>query len=137
MENHHYNKTLKNFANTNRNKATKSEACLWKFVLKAGQMMGYQFKRQRPIGNYIADFACLPLGLIIEVDGLSHETEEAEKRDSKRDADLEELGFKTVRFSSWEVLNNIGQVTVQIEDWIKENANCPPPPPRKQRKIVK
>ena len=65
----HYNKNLRPFANTNRKNMTKAEACLWKFVIGRRQMMNYQFRRQRPILNYIADFMCKELMLIIEVDG--------------------------------------------------------------------
>jgi len=134
MHNYNYNKKLKNFANSNRKSMTKSEACLWKYVLSSRQMMGYQFRRQRPISNYIADFACLPLGLIIEVDGLTHDNEEAIIKDKKRDEDLLNLGFVTLRFSSWEVLNKIDDVSIIIDDWIRENAKYPPPNPRQRGK---
>lgn len=128
--NHNYNKHLQGFANTNRKAMTKSEACLWKFVLSRRQMMGYQFRRQRPMGNYIADFACLPLGLVVEVDGLSHDNEIAHDKDKKRDKDLLALGFYTMRFSSWEVLNRIDDVSMMIRDWVETNAKYPPPAPR-------
>ena len=70
--------------------------------------MGYSFRRQRPIGNFIADFVCLPLNLIVEVDGFSHEEDGV--IDDNRDIELNELGFPTLRFSSWEVLNQIDEV---------------------------
>ena len=54
---------------------TKAEACLWKYVLRAGQLKSYQFRRQRPILNYVADFMCMELMLIIEVDGITHHSE--------------------------------------------------------------
>ena len=113
---------------------TKSEACLWKFLLSRRQMMGYTFRRQRPIGNYIADFACLPLGLVIEVDGLSHDNEIAQAKDRKRNEDLRILGFVTPRFSAWEVLNRMTDVSIMIGDWINENAKVPPPSPRQRGK---
>jgi len=134
---HHYNKSLKDFANKNRKSMTKSEACMWKYLLSRRQMMGYQFRRQRPIENYIADFVCLPLKLIIEVDGYTHESEKAQLRDQKRDRDLLELGFSTLRFSSWEVLNKLTDVSIIIGDWIRENALCPPPGPRQRGKLKK
>jgi len=86
-------------------------------------MMGYSFRRQRPIGNFIADFVCLPLNLIIEVDGFSHEEDGV--IDDNRDNELKELGFTTLRFSSWEVLNQIDEVANTIGEWIKENAIVP------------
>jgi len=134
MNNFHYNKKLKGFANNNRKSMTKSEACLWKYVLRNGNMMGYSFRRQRPIGNYIADFACLRLGLIIEVDGITHQLEESVVKDLKRDYDLMKLGFVTLRFSSWEVLNQIEEVSTMIAKWINENAKVPPPNPRQRGK---
>jgi len=85
--------------------------------------MGHSFRRQRPIGNFIADFVCLPLNLIIEVDGFSHEEDGV--IDDNRDNELKELGFTTLRFLSWEVLNQIDEVANTIGEWIKENAIVP------------
>lgn len=70
--NKHYNKDLQPFAKDLRSDMTKAEACLWKYVLKARMIKGYQFRRQRPVLNYIADFMCKELILIIEVDGITH-----------------------------------------------------------------
>ena len=97
-------------------------------------MKGYPFRRQRPIGRYIADFVCLPLRLIIEVDGFTHEDQNMEIKDQIRDKKLSILGFTTLRFSSWEVLNKIVDVSIIIGDWIDENAICPPPDPRRRGK---
>jgi len=94
-------------------------------------MMGYSFRRQRPIGNFIADFVCLPLNLIVEVDGFSHEEDGI--RDDNRDNELKELGFTTLRFSSWEVLNQIDEVANTIGEWIKENTIVPP---RSRNKLI-
>lgn len=133
FNNHHYNKKLKNFANANRKQATKAEACLWKYILKNRMMLGYQFRRQRPVANYIADFICLPLKLIIEADGFTHENPDAQAKDEQRDKDLEALGFITLRFSNWKVLNEIETVRYEIEEWIKAHAKVPPPPPRQRK----
>ena len=57
---------------------TFSEVVLWN-ELKNGQMMGYDFDRQRPIGNYIVDFYSKDISLVIEVDGITHEEEHAKK----------------------------------------------------------
>lgn len=127
--NYHYNKRLQPFANRLRKNMTKGEACLWKYVLRAGNMKGYPFRRQRPILNYIADFACLELRLVIEVDGITHETEEAAERDRQKDRDLEAVGFSVLRFSNWEVLNRIDDVSGVILEWVEENAESPPPAP--------
>ncbi len=134
MKNSFYNKKLKNFANSNRHSMTKSEACLWKYVLSKGQMLGYQFRRQRPIGNYIADFVCLPLKLIIEVDGISHVHEDAVIEDKKRDEALKALGYTTLRFDALDVLNHINSVQISIDDWVVKNATCGPRKPRNSRR---
>ena len=101
---------------------TKAEACLWKYVLKAGQMMGYQFRRQRPVLHYIADFMCKELMLIIEVDGLTHQFEETRIKDEKKDRDLTEAGFTVHRFTDEEVLTNIHAVSSFIEEWIRKRS---------------
>ena len=77
------NKNLQPFANQLRKEMTKAEACLWKYILKAKQLKGYQFRRQRPVLNYIADFICMELMLIIEVDGITHHWEETIVKDKK------------------------------------------------------
>lgn len=132
--NYHYNKKLQPLANQLRKTMTKSEACMWKYVLSKRQMMGYQFRRQRPVLNYIADFMCTDLLLVIEVDGITHDDPEAVARDLKRDEDLRRAGFTVLRFSSWEVLNQIGDVSAMIGAWIRENAKKPPPAPRQRER---
>src|SRR5690606_7532862 len=107
---HGYNKSLRPFANRLRKSMTKAEACLWKYVLKARQMKGYQFRRQRPVLNYIADFMCIELKLILEVDGITHSYEEVSRRDSLKQSELESAGFKILRFQDEEVLRNINGV---------------------------
>ena len=72
---HLYNTRLQPFANKLRKDMTKAEACLWKYALRARQMKGYQFRRQRPVINFIADFMCKELMLVIEVDGITHHDE--------------------------------------------------------------
>src|SRR5436309_2414613 len=98
-----YNKNLQPFANDLRKTMTKAEACLWKYALKAGKMKGYQFRRQRPVVNYIADFMCIPLKLIIEADGFSHHFNEISVNDINRDIALKDAGYMTLRFSDKEI----------------------------------
>ena len=86
-------------------------------------MLGYQFRRERPILNYIVDFVCLDLMLVIEVDGISHETEEAYRKDRKRDQKLKEIGFSVLRFSSLIVIKDRPSVNEIIVEWIEENSN--------------
>ncbi len=113
---HHnfYNKNLRDFANQNRHSATKSEASLWKYVLRSRKMRGLVFNRQRPVLGYIVDFMSKKIKLIIEADGITHESEEARERDRIRQNKLEEAGFTVIRFSDEEILNNIDAVEKKI-----------------------
>ena len=99
---------------------TKAEACLWKYVPRAGRLKNYQFRRQRPILNYVADFMFMELMLIIEVDGITHHSEEAIKKDDLRQTNLEAAGFTVVRFTDEQVLNDINAVCTFLEDWIEK-----------------
>ena len=117
---YNYNKNLQPYANSLRKNMTKAEACLWKYALKARQMKGYQFRRQRPVLNYIADFMCKELKLIIEVDGITHTYEGAKEKDDIRQKNLEQAGFVVIRFDDDEVLKGINSVIKRIEDKIGE-----------------
>lgn len=113
-ENHHlYNNRLRTYARQNRNAGTKAEAYLWKCALSK-KKTGYTFKRQRPVMNYIADFMCQDLKLIIEVDGSSHDSPEALARDQKRQLDLVAAGFTVIRFTNEEVLEEMDGVRREI-----------------------
>lgn len=118
--NHHlYNPDLQPFAQRLRNRGTKAEACLWKYALRAGQMRGYEFRRQRPVLIYIADFLCFELKLVIEVDGFSHLWDETAERDGLKEQALTEAGFTLLRFSDQEMLRDMASVRQQIEWWIE------------------
>lgn len=117
---HLYNTNLQPFANKLRKRMTKAEACLWKYALRASKMKGYGFRRQRPVLNYIADFMCKDLFLIIEVDGISHQDERVIENDKRRQARLEAAGFTVLRFTDDEVLKNMKGVINTLEDWIEK-----------------
>src|ERR1043165_6600985 len=121
-DNHAYNKTLQPLASGLRLYGTKAEACLWKYVLRSRQLKGYEFRRQRPVLNYIADFMCKPLKLIIELDGGIHQDHLVARNDAIRQARLEEAGFTVLRFDNIMVLQRIGEVRIQLEHWIEEYA---------------
>ena len=128
----HYNPNLRNFANTNRKDMTKAEACIWKYLLSSRQMMGYSFRRHRPVLNFIADFMCMELMLIIEVDGLTHQWEEVADNDLIRTSTLAQVGFTILRFNDDEVLNDIANVNqticFYIEEQLKNTTPSTPPP---------
>ncbi len=129
-----YNKKHKGLARKLRNNMTQAEVHLWTRLLRKGQFLGYKFRRQRPIGNYIADFVCLSLQLIIEVDGITHDDEEKKMKDQKRDLDLEELGFTTLRFSDWEVKNRLHDVVEVMTNWVNKKIKIENPPSNSLRR---
>ncbi|MDP4905499.1 MAG: endonuclease domain-containing protein [Algoriphagus sp.] len=108
-----YNKSLREFSRDLRSHSTLSEILLWQ-KLRASQFRGYAFNRQKPLGNYIVDFYCRKTNLVIEIDGGSHDYEEAVVEDGKRQQILEELGVSFLRFSDWEVKNVMAFVLGEI-----------------------
>ncbi|MCB9187822.1 MAG: DUF559 domain-containing protein [Flavobacteriales bacterium] len=121
LKNHHYNSNLKDLASDLRNNSvSKAEMLIWKAALSRKQL-GFGFKRQRPIRNYIVDFFCKELDLIIEIDGNSHHSKG--KEDHLRQSELESLGYTVVRFEEGIVLNQFERVyedLVHIIDSLKE-----------------
>ena len=79
-------------------------------------MKGYDFHRQKPIGNYIVDFFCNELMLAIEIDGMSHD--EKIDEDLKRQKQIESFGISFLRFNDLDVKKNMEGVVVAIEEWI-------------------
>jgi very-short-patch-repair endonuclease len=75
-------------------------------MLRAKRLAGLKFRRQHVVGNYIADFVCLPARLIIEVDGDTHGDDAAQIRDAKRTEDIEACGYRVIRFWDDHVLND-------------------------------
>jgi very-short-patch-repair endonuclease len=115
-----YNPKLKQLAKNLRKKSTLSEVLLWE-KLKGRQMLGYNFRRQKPIDNYIVDFFCQKLNLAVEVDGATHGFKI--KDDDKRQASLEKLGIKFLRYTESQIRKNLWAVIEDINDWIKKNEN--------------
>ncbi|MCH7733073.1 MAG: endonuclease domain-containing protein [Candidatus Marinimicrobia bacterium] len=115
----HYNPKLKQLARNLRNNSTLSEVLLW-IQLKGRQRMGYQFSRQKPIGNYIVDFYSSKLKLVIEVDGESHYKKE--KKDAEKQEFLESIGLVVLRFDDNQVKQDLDGVLTVIDNWIEKNA---------------
>lgn len=108
---------LKQYANENKMFMTEAEQLLWKLL--RGKGIGYKFRRQHIIGEYIVDFANLHYKLVIEVDGKYHFKGDQPVSDEIRTADLNRMGYTVIRFTNDEVLNHIYQVEWQIKDVIK------------------
>ncbi|AMW78099.1 hypothetical protein AMD27_03790 [Acinetobacter sp. TGL-Y2] len=100
---------------------TEPEQRLWS-ILKNKQM-GVKFRRQHGIGHYIVDFYSSEIKLVIEVDGESHGTEEAQAYDQIRENDMVNLGLYTLRFSNQEVMQNLQGVFDCLQRYINDPQN--------------
>ena len=111
-----YNPQLVERAKELRKNMTPAEKKLWNDYLKTFK---FRVLRQRPVDNFIVDFYCANLKLVIEVDGDSHFTNEAKDYDAERTQILEGYGLKVIRFTNEDVLNNFEGVCQQIEELIR------------------
>ena len=112
-----YNPKLKSHAKDLRKNMTYGEAALWN-AIRNKALKGYKFRRQVPISNYIVDFYCPELMLVIEVDGISHNVKK--HKDIIRQQELEKLGLKVLRFSESEVQQNLDGVTIALYKWVED-----------------
>ncbi|MFH7808216.1 endonuclease domain-containing protein [Acinetobacter sp. BSP-153] len=108
-----YNKSLKQPSRDLRNNMTDAEMLLWQRIRRK-QILGLQFYRQKPILNFIVDFYCPSVSLVIECDGGQHFTVEGLEADRVRDEALAQLGLKVLRFDNGQVLAEIDAVVEQI-----------------------
>jgi very-short-patch-repair endonuclease len=108
-----------------RKAMTEVEKRLW-YHLRAHRLLGMKFKRQKPIGPYIVDFACPALSLVIEVDGGQHSENAA--YDRQRDIWLHKYGYTVLRFWNNEVMENMEGVLERIADAVRDQAPSPPSP---------
>ena len=111
----YYNPKLKKLARKLRNNMSPPEIILWNQL--KGKKLGYDFHRQKPIDNYIVDFFCQKLSLIIEVDGEVHIDKWED--DIIRQTKLESLGLKVLRFKASDIMKNLNNVIEAIEEYIK------------------
>ena len=105
-----------------RRPLTPAEKKLWR-SLRAGQMEGFKFRRQHPIGPYVADFCCMSRRLIVELDGDTHAGRDA--YDDARTAWLNAQGCRVLRFTNFEIYERLPAVLGAILRACKET---PPPP---------
>ena len=94
-----------------RSRMTDAEQCLWQH-LRDRRLNGYKFRRQQPIGNYIADFVCIRPKLIVEADGSQHDEQRA--YDETRSENLRALGFHILRFWNHDILQQTEAVLTVI-----------------------
>ena len=103
---------LLEFAKIMRQNATDAEHLMWQ-LLRAKRFMNLKFRRQHVIAPYIVDFYCHELGLVIELDGSQHGTDDGKEYDAERTNFLEALGLTVVRYWNHEVL---GQTDMVLEE---------------------
>jgi len=84
--------------------------------LRGGRVDGHKFRRQHPIGRFIADFACERLRLVIELDGGVHGLEAVAERDRARQADVEALGWTVIRFDNTVALAEPGRIEAAVRE---------------------
>lgn len=101
-----------------RNRMTLAEKVLWA-ELKNKKLEGLKFRSQHPIDQYIVDFYCHKLKLVIELDGEIHNSLDSREYDEGRTFELERLGLKVLRFNNIEVENNLEKVLATITSQIK------------------
>jgi very-short-patch-repair endonuclease len=104
-----------------RKNSTDAERALWSEV-RDHRLNGAGFRRQVPIGNYIADFVCHSAKLVIELDGGQHFSDQAEKKDAARTTVIEANGFQVIRFSNHDVMTNRAGVLETIAAAVAERA---------------
>jgi len=109
-------------ANEMRNNPTNAEKKLWNQI-RPFRSEGFVFRRQHPIGIFVADFYCHKLKLVIEVDGEIYDSEEAREHDDGRTDLLERFGLKVFRFTNEQVINNQDYVLGQIKIFITEQSS--------------
>jgi len=108
-----YNRNLKQYSRQLRENMTDAERHLWSKI-RMKQLRGYQFYRQKPVGDYIVDFFCPRAKLVIEVDGSQHFSDEMIEYDRIRNEYLSSLGLRVLRFTNVDVLTHIESVVESI-----------------------
>ena len=111
-----------------RQTMTRAETLLRRY-LKANRIDGLSFRRQVPMRNYIADFVCPSVKLIVELDGESHDFEERQKADQGRDAFFVSEGFQVLRFTDEQVMSSLEGVAEVIRQAATSRASGSPPSP--------
>lgn len=111
-----------------RSNATDAEKKLWNRLRH--EQLGARFRRQHPLGAYIADFACLNAQLILEIDGGQHADVETQKYDQQRTAFFMAQGFRVLRFWNHDVMQNEDGVLEAIQAALGQASPHPNPPPQ-------
>lgn len=103
--------TTQQHARELRERQTKAESLLWN-ALRAKRLSGVKFRRQHPIPPFVADFACVKAGLVVEIDGGYHDYQF--QNDEARTSYIERKGFRVIRFSNEDVVSSTESVVISI-----------------------
>ncbi len=114
-------------ARANRKNPTQAEKMLWD-ELRNRKLNGFKFRRQHPISNYIADFYCHELALVLELDGHQHQEKDQKEYDKVRTMNLNDLNIKVIRFKNEDVLYDLEGVLELVAKHL-----YPSPSPSKRR----
>jgi len=114
------NKSLTELSRNLRKNSTLAESVLWKY-LQNKKAFGFRFHRQKVIGNYIVDFYCPGLKLVIEIDGSSHDNKY--EHDKKRDEYLHSLGLTVLHIDNFDVLHCIDKGLFAIDTYMRYKIN--------------
>jgi very-short-patch-repair endonuclease len=112
---------VKGLAKQLRKDQTEAEKNLWE-NLRKDKIAGYNFRRQYPIGRYIADFYCSKANLVIEIDGKVHNGIEQKEYDKIREQEIKNRLIKIIRITNEEVFDNLDKVIEKIKRIVKANA---------------
>jgi very-short-patch-repair endonuclease len=124
-----YHSNLKEPSKELRANMTLAEKCLWERI-KARQIKGYRFCRQKPLGGFIVDFYCQKAKIVIEVDGGIHFKKEIHKSDKNKDAYFKSINLNVLRFTNQEIFTDIEKVVTKISN------NIPLIPPSKGERLA-
>lgn len=116
------------FAKALHKSMTEAEVVLWAFLRKRA-LRGFKFRRQHPIGPYVADFACIEAKLVVEVDGATHWTAEHLEHDAKRTDYMLRAGWRVMRVTNLDIFDNLHGVWLAIEQRLPPPAASPPSSP--------
>jgi very-short-patch-repair endonuclease len=105
-----------------RNNMTKAESLLWAEI-RNKKVEGAKFRRQSSIGSYVVDFYCPKLKLAIEVDGVTHNTEDEKEYDKDRQAEIEQLNIEFLRFTNERIYTDMTNVIEEIRAKVRELLN--------------
>ena len=101
-----------------RQNLTEAEETLWKFLRNRNQLR-FKFRRQHPLGSFVADFYCHESRLVVELDGGHHNLSDQQAYDKWRTEELAQMGISVVRFTNEQVENNLLGVLEEIRSHLK------------------